>query len=150
MGIFKTNVEEKSCGIMEALLENPGLHNIVRNISSFLDSKSLAQCRVVCHSWRNLIDNDQQWLIYQLEKIHNQEKTFIDYGEDDEPDVKTTIKAIFPEWNAFTEKVSNRQNIPMLKEFVKDMWIYFKDETIHHCRNPLHQAVAKSNIGFVQ
>ena len=61
------------CGsIMEELLENEGLDFIVKNISSFLDAKSLAQCRLVCQSYRNLIDNDRQWLIFQLEHIQKQ------------------------------------------------------------------------------
>ena len=135
---------------MEEFLANPGLHNIVRNISSYLDPKSLAQCRVVCQSWKDLIDNDRQWLIYQLEHIHNQEKIFIDHLVKDKPKVKSTIKARFPEWNAFVEEVSRRQNFPILKEIVKDMWIYFKDESMNFKRNPLHHAVAKSDIVFVQ
>ena len=140
---------------MEALLENPGLHNIVRNISSFLDPKSLAQCRVVCHSWKNLIDNDRQWLIFQLEHIHNQEKTFINqcncnHKAKDKPKVKSAIKGRFPEWNAFIEEVSRRQNIPILKEIVKEMWIYFNKDSMSFYGNPLHHTVAKSNIGLVQ
>ena len=76
VGISKQNVEKKSCGIMKDLLENQGLCHIVRNISSFLDPKSLAQCRLVSHSWKDLIDNDRKWLIFQLEHILNQEKIF--------------------------------------------------------------------------
>ena len=100
-GIQKQNVEEKSCGIMKEFLENPGLCHIVRNISSFLDPKSLAQCRAVCHSWKDSIDNSRKWLIFQLEHIHNQEKSFIDY--DAYEVVKSTIKARFPEWNTFVD-----------------------------------------------
>ena len=55
------NSDISDCGsIMEELLENEGLYFIVKNISSFLDAKSLAQCRLVCQSYRNLIDNDRQ------------------------------------------------------------------------------------------
>ena len=75
-GIQKQNVEEKSCGIMKEFLENPGLCHIVRNISRYLDPKRLAQCRGVCHSWKDLIDNDRCWLIFQLEHIHNEKKMF--------------------------------------------------------------------------
>ena len=139
---------------MEEILSNQGLCLIVRNISSYLDPKSLARCREVCYSLKHLIDNDRQWLIFQLEHIHDQEKIFIDYIVKDKPKVKSTIKARFPEWNAFIEEVSRRQNIPMLKEIVKDMWIYFKDDSVgyygKYYRNPFHHAVAVSNIGFVQ
>merc|ERR1712115_620403 len=60
MGIPKQNVEEKRCGTMEEILENPGLCHIVMNISRYLDPKSLAQCRAVCYSWQDLIDNDRR------------------------------------------------------------------------------------------
>ena len=89
-------------------------------------------------------------MIFQLEHIHNQEKIFIDPSVKDKPKVKSTIKARFPEWNAFVEEVSRRQNFPILKEIVKDMWIYFKDESMDYYINPLQHAVIKSNIGFVQ
>ena len=134
---------------MEELLTNPGLCHIVRNISSFLDPKSLAQCRVVCHSWKNSIDNDRQWLIFQLEHIHKQEKTFIDYLKG-KSKVKSSIKTRFPEWNAFIEDVSKRQNIPVLKEFVKYMWTYFKDESMNFYRSPLHSTVEKTSIEITQ
>ena len=90
---------------MEEILANPGLSHIVRNISSYLDPKSLAQCRVVCHSWKDLIDNDRQWLIFQLEHIHNQEKILTEYNVKDKPKMKSTITARFPEWNACIEEV---------------------------------------------
>ena len=135
---------------MEEFLANPGLYHVVRNISSYLDPKSLAQCRVICHSWKDSIDNDRRWLIFQLKHIHDQEKIFIDYIVKDKPKVKSTIKARFPEWNAFIEEVSRRRNIPMLKEIVKWMWIYFKKESIDYYRNPLLHAVKKSNIEIVQ
>ena len=135
---------------MEEFLENPGLCHIVKHISSYLDPKSLARCRAVSYSWKNLIDNGRLWLIFQLEHIHNQEKIFIDYDVKEKPDVKTTIKARFPEWSTFVEEVTKRQKFPILKEFVKFMWIYFKDEFSRLCMNPLHDAVADSNTVFVQ
>jgi len=76
-----------------------------------LDPKSLAQCRRVCHSWKDLIDNDRCWLIFQLEHIHNEKKMF-------KGNLKSTIEEKFPEWNAFIEEASKKQNIPRLKEMV--------------------------------
>ena len=82
---------------MEKILANQGLIHIVRNISSFLDPKSLAQCRLVNHSWKYSIDNDRQWFIFQLEHVHNQEITGdeIDYVELKKYKVTTTIKVNF-------------------------------------------------------
>ena len=135
---------------MKELLANQGLYLIVNHISSFLDPRSLARCRLVCHSWRNLIDNDRQWWIFQLEHIHNREKQFIDCSSKQPKVTRSTIKARFPEWNTFMEEVLKRQNIPILKEIVKHMWIYFKNESINYCTNPLYYAVAQSNIVFAQ
>ena len=135
---------------MEEIFTNKGLTLIVNNISRFLDPKSLAQCRLTCHSWRNTIDNDRQWLKFQLEHIHTQEKTFIDVLAKDEPKVKNSIYKRFPEWNAVITQFSRKQNILKLKEFVKFMWTYFKDDSMSYYRNPFHNAVAKSNIVFAQ
>ena len=96
----RQNVEEHSCEILNELIQNPGLHNIVYHVSSFLDAKSLAQCRLVCHSWKDLIENDPPWLVFQLEHIHAQEKTFVHQCSKDKPSVKSTIKERFQEWFA--------------------------------------------------
>ena len=109
-----------SHSFMEKLLANPGHCQIVRHISSFLDVKSLAQCRLVCHTWRDLIDNDRPWLVVQLQHIHSQEKTYVDkltpsnYGNP----VSITIEERFPEWCAFIQK----QRMAKLKEIVRQMW----------------------------
>ena len=134
---------------MEELLGNQGLCHIIDNISRFLDPKSLAQCRKVSHSWKNLIDNDRQWWIFQLEHIHNCEKTFIDCYEKDKPKVRSTIHKRFPEWKVVNEQFSRKQIIPKLKEFVKFMWIYFKNESINYRTNPLYYAIAHADKMFV-
>ena len=132
---------------MEELLANQGLCHIVEYISRFLDPKSIAQCREVCYSWKNLIDNDRRWVIFQLEHILKQEKIFIN----DQAECKyIAIKARFPKWNSFSRRVSKRQGTPLLKEFVKHMWIYFNCKPMGYYSNPLHDAVLKSNIEFVQ
>ena len=135
---------------LKDLIKNPGQCQIVRDISSFLDVKSLAQCRLVCHSWRDLIDNDRSWLIFQLEHIQSHEKTFVDIMKCGKPKVKGIIKERFPEWTSFTNEISRRKSIPTLKEVLRQMWIYYKDDETSMNRNPLHEAVAKSNIDFVK
>ena len=135
---------------MEKIIKNPGLNGIVNHISSFLDVKSLAQCRLVCHSWRDLIDNDRPWLIFQLEHIESREKTFIDHLNDDQTKIKGSIKERFPEWSSFTYRLSRKKSIPILKEVVRQMWIYFKDNAMSFYTNPLHDAVLKSNVDYVK
>ena len=127
---------------MEKLLENQGLCHLVRHISSFLDPKSLGRCRVVCHSWKDSIDNDRQWLIYQLEHIQNKEKIFEDR-------MKLSISKIFPEWDRVIEQFSRKKSIPRLNEFVKHMWIYF-NIVDPYGRTPLHVACLKGHFQVVK
>ena len=137
---------------MEELLANRGLNLIAKKILSFSCAKSIASCRQVCHLWKDLVDNDRKWLILQLEHI------------------QSTISVTFPEWQIVSTQCS-KQNIPRLREFVNHMWIYLKDfKTCHpktmpnvgvesdfHSKdykkrhqNPLHDAIIKSNYGFIQ
>ena len=138
------------CINFEEFITNPGLCHIVNHFSSFLDIKSLAKCRLVCHSLKDLIDNDYHWLTFQVEHIHSQEKTFVDRSGKDDIRVKATISERFPEWKAFIDRKSRKMGIPRLKELVQYMWIYFKDDEASYNRNPLHHAVEKSDISFVQ
>ena len=133
---------------MEGIIENQGLNGIVHHISRFLDVKSLAQCRLVSQSWRDLIDNDRPWLVFQLQHIHRQEKMFVDPFK--EATVRATIQDRFPEWTDFIRQISRKQRIPRLQSVVRQMWIYFKDGETGYYRFPFLDAIAKSNIAFVQ
>ena len=130
---------------LEIFLTNQGLNHIVRNISRFLDVRSLAQCRLVSKSWKELIDNLREWLVLQLVHINCNKKKFIKESKV----LKTSIKRNFPEWSDVIEQISRTQNIPTLKEFVQQMWIYFRAE-INYAINPLNDAIVKSNALFVQ
>ena len=148
--ISKQNVKMDSHRIMEEWLGNQGLCHVVNHISRFLDAKSLAQCRLVSHSWRDLIDNDRPWWIFQLELIQTKEKTFVAYDEDNnKKPLTTTIMARFPRWIVFSEEFSRKQRIARLKIMVNEMWTYFKDEKVE-CECPLLYAVKSSNTNFVQ
>ena len=93
------------------------------------------------------IHRRRQWLIYQLKQIHSEEKIFTDYEFEDQPKVKSSIKARFPEWTAFVEENSKSQeDIMMLQIFIKFMWIYFKDESISFDCNPFHDAIASNSM----
>ena len=133
---------------MDTILDNPGLNHIVKLISSHLNPKSLAQCRLVCKSWRDLIDNHRTWMVFQLDHIKNKEKYFFDYEK--EKTLKKKLSKSFPEWNTVIEQMSKKQNLRRLEEFVKHMWTYFNDNRMSYHTNPLHDAAAKSNLEFVQ
>ena len=135
-------------GIMEEFLENQGLCHIVRNISGFLDAQSMANCRLVCHSWKDLIDNERPWWNFQLYHISSNKKKCLFNGNDNKVEWKSYYIKIFPEVKAVTEEFSKRQSIPKLQEFVKEMWIYFRDDNA--IMGPLGYAIYQSNVKFVQ
>ena len=128
---------------MDALLKNPGLRLNIDHISSFLDSKSLARCRLVCKPWKDFIDSDRKWFTDQLNHMQRTKKKFIGQNE-------FLISERFPEWNKIVKQFSRKQSIPQLKNFVKYMWIYFKDTQVDSETSPLHDAAAKSKIEFMQ
>lgn len=131
-------------GIMTALLANPGLHLIVRHISSFLDAKSLAQCRLVCKAYKRLIETDRQWLIVQLEHIHSREIRI--------PRIHAglSIQILFPEWTDFTDQLKMLLDLPTFRKIVEQMWIFFEWEPSRYLANPFHKAICQSDIYFVK
>ena len=142
---------ERNEGVgLEEFFVNPGKCLIGRLISSFLDGRTLAHCRLVCYSWKRLIDNDRHWLVLQLKHINESEKTFIDIHHANKMKMKTTILQRFPEWNSITQTFARKRFIPDLQVFVQHMWIYFKCQTMSYYRNPLQNAIANSNMTFVK
>ena len=51
-----------------AFMNNNGFKQIAYKIFSFLDCNSFVQCRQVCRSWKNFIDNE--WSMLQLQIFH--------------------------------------------------------------------------------
>ena len=125
---------------MEELLTNPGLSRIINHISSFLDVKSLAQCRLVSQSWRRLVE--RQWQLLQLEHM----KTI----ETDKAIVRGTISNNFLEWIEIMD-LYKTQNTPKLRNFVQEMWTYEYNDTFYNSkRNPLFDLSSNYNIEFLQ
>ena len=144
---------ENSESHIEALLSNPGLNLIIIHISSYLEPKSMAQCRLVSKRWKDLIDNHRKWLIYQHEHIFTEEKLFRDRRQTGHwagnPTPFISILERFPEW-LIVHRLFSKESISRLKSYVRHMWIYFKDDRMCFYTNPLHDAAAKSNVEFVQ
>ena len=139
---------------MNLLLSNVGLSHIAGHISSYLDAKSLGQCRLVSHAWKELVDNHRQWLVFQLEHINIKKNKFMvqtmKSGKVKKKGEYGTIMKKFPEWSAFMEQFSRKQTIPKVKELVRHMWIYFEDDQKFAITNPFNAAAANSNIEFIQ
>ena len=105
---------------MDVLLANQGFDLLINHISSFLDAKSLAQCRLVSKPWKALIDKHRLWLIFQLDHMQNHEKSFINHGKYKKTLEKANISTKFPEWNQVTDKFK-KANISSLKFFAINM-----------------------------
>ena len=54
--------------ILLVFMNNIGFKRIADKIMSFLDCESFVQCRLVCRSWKNFIDNE--WSMLQLQIFH--------------------------------------------------------------------------------
>ena len=48
------------------------------------------------------------------------------------------------------KQFSKKQSISRLEEFVRQMWIYFRDKNVDHKTNPLHHAAKESKLEFMQ
>ena len=58
--------------ILLVFMDNNGLKGIAYKIFSFLDGDSLFQCRKVCRSWKNFIDNEWSMLQLQIVQLRRQ------------------------------------------------------------------------------
>merc|ERR1711862_1030359 len=104
--------------ILLVFMDNNGLKGIAYKIFSFLDGDSLVQCRKVCRSWKNFIDNE--WSMLQLQIVHlkrqpglirdDDSKPFSQYG--DEIWVELDFGPLFK----IMEKTRNK---PELRVFIK-------------------------------
>ena len=56
----------KNDDILSVVMNNTGFKQIADKILSLLDCKSFAQCRLVCRSWKNFIDNEWSMLHQQI------------------------------------------------------------------------------------
>ena len=56
---------------MESVLDNYAFAFIVEDIFSYLNCHELAICRMVCKSWKDLIDNYRLWWLWKMRKIRS-------------------------------------------------------------------------------
>ena len=69
--------------ILLVFMDNNGLKGIAYKIFSFLDGDSLVQCRKVCRSWKNFIDNE--WSMLQLQIVHLKRQPGLIWDDDGKP-----------------------------------------------------------------
>ena len=107
-----------------------------------MDANSLAQCRLVSKPFKEIIDSDRQWLIVQINQIHQKEERIPLIN------ARISIESLFPFWTSFIQKLSKNAILPILSDVVAELWIL--DESLSYNANPFHKAIALNKIGFVK
>ena len=117
--------EDQKNDVVDFLLvfmNNRGFKRIADTILSFLDTKYFNQCRLVCRSWKNYIDNE--WSMLQLQIFHLKwyKNTCIDYKYQWPPvrDCWLNFGPLFKIMEKTTNKSELRIFINMCRELVSE------------------------------
>ena len=104
--------------ILLVFMDNNGLKGIAYKIFSFLDGDSLVQCRKVCRSWKNFIDNE--WSMLQLQIVHLKRQPGLIRDDDGKPFSQCAdefwVELDFGPLFKIMEKTRNK---PELRVFIK-------------------------------
>ena len=106
--------------ILETWINIPGLHHLTSNILRYLDTKSLANCRLLSKSFKILIDNDRSMLSKQITQVMNQQFYFDEMGG-------STISEKRPEWQAVITSFQKNENSDCLKELLLALKSFSQD-----------------------
>ena len=110
---------------------------VPQHIFSYLDPKSLSNCRLVAFSWKECIDDHKFWYCLQLEDL---EKKKVDFKN-------LTLVQAFPEWEEVLAYFKSRVPLETLKLFILHLRKYFKHGNT--LVSPLHSAIKSGNLTFV-
>ena len=110
---------------------------VPQHIFSYLDPKSLSNCRLVAFSWKECIDDHKFWYCLQLEDL---EKKKVDFKD-------LTLVQAFPEWEEALLYFKSRVPLETLKLFTLHLKDYFKHGNT--LVSPLHSAIKSDNLTFI-
>ena len=77
----------------DKITKNPGLQHVMEDIFKLLDKKSLMNCRLVNHSWKNILDQPNFW----LKNLIEDEKDFLKSSDEKEIDFVESLKNLHSE-----------------------------------------------------
>ena len=104
---------------MQQFITNEGLKHLAEEIFRNLDVKSLAKCRLVCNSWKHVIDQNRHLWILHLKNLRKNPKLFVDVFKSK---VLRQSRALFlsrfPTWTSTFDYFENEAKIQKLEEFV--------------------------------
>ena len=66
----------------DKITKNPGLQHVSEDIFKLLDKKSLMNCRLVNHSWKDILDQPNFW----FKKLKEDEKDLLKNSEEEDDD----------------------------------------------------------------
>ena len=111
------------------LLSNPGLAHIAEHIVSFLDDKSMAQCRLVSKNYNVfLLDIWQNMTLKEAHRLCETKLKISDDGTIDGKLSETTIFEEWPDWKEVLKEVTKLEDLSavtwLLKEYFRYIWHY--------------------------
>ena len=118
--LFNSIFFSKKISIQD-LIQNQGLKHVAEEIIGYLDAKSLANCRLVSKSWRDLVENGKIWWILQLQDMMTKQRSV---------DLRPLIFLNhFPPWKEVIEFFASRSKSSpeMTRQFCRSMEFYLNE-----------------------
>ena len=109
---------------LQQFITNEGLKHLAEEIFRYLDVKSLAKCRLVCYSWKCVIDQNRHWWILHLKNLRKNPKLFVDVYMWKNHVIRQSRALFldrFPTWTSTFDYFENEAKIQKLEEFVS-LW----------------------------
>ena len=97
---------------------------IVAKILTYLDSKSLLQCRQVSKSFMQFIDNERSLVIFQLEQIRNKRIRIITPNGRKQ---YSSLNAKYPQWNPILDQIQEKEKIENLQSILQCLRENYKE-----------------------
>ena len=148
--LFNSIFFSKKISIQD-LIQNQGLKHIAEEIIGYLDAKSLANCRLVSKSWRDLVENGKIWWILQLQDMMTKQRSV---------DLRPLIFLNhFPPWKEVIEFFASRgkSSPEMTRQFCRSMEFYlnesddlFLKKGMYYYFDPLTLAIQHGDIDFIE
>ena len=121
--------------ILLVFMNNIGFKRIADKIMSFLDCESFVQCRLVCRSWKNFIDNEWSMLQLQIFHLKRHPNEINEYGEPHQILLNEhwlNFGALIKIMEKTTNKSKSRVFIKMCQELVSKRCHYLNDDILQY------------------
>ena len=133
---------------LQQFITNEGLKHLAEEIFSYLDVKSLAKCRLVCYSWKCVIDQNRHWWILHLKNLRKNPKLFVDVYMWKNHVIRQSRALFldrFPTWTSTFDYFENEAKIQKLEEFVSYFHSVFRQDKVFTALGqcPIFESISK-------